>query len=186
VQFRIRNSFDKNHTMKKLLFASIFIVYCFGAFNARAQGTQPAAGTSTSKSVGLYVFPAKQQTPEQQSKDESECYKWAVQQSGIDPANPPKVDTAKADKSRQGEVVKGGAKGAAAGAAIGAIAGDAGKGAAIGAVAGGVAGRRARKSGDAKEEQQNIQAADNKKADQMNNFKKAFSVCLEGKGYTVK
>src|SRR5437763_15424071 len=121
--------------MKKIVtaFAALFLFVSL----ASAQGT-PAG---KAKSVGLYVFPAKNQTPEQQSKEEDECYKWAIQQSGIDPANPPKVDTAQADKSRNGEVVKGGAKGAAAGAAIGAIAGDAGKGAAIGAVAGGVAGR---------------------------------------------
>ena len=167
--------------MKKLFF-SFLVFFSFGI--VRSQNT--SSSTSLAKSVGLYVFPAKNQTADQQSKDEDECYKWAIQQSGVDPLNPPKVDTAKVDKSRQGEVVKGGAKGAAAGAAIGAIAGDAGKGAAIGAVAGGLAGRRARKQGDAKEEQKNIQEADKKKAEQMNNFKKAFTVCLEGKGYTVK
>ncbi len=167
--------------MKKLFLPFILISVPFSFALGQAQ---PAA--SKAKSAGLYVYPAKNQTPEQQSKDEDECYKWAIQQSGIDPANPPKVDTAAVDKSRQGEVVKGGAKGAAAGAAIGAIAGDAGKGAAIGAVAGGAAGRRQRRAGDAKEEQQNIQAADQKKAEQTNSFKKAFTVCLEGKGYTVK
>jgi hypothetical protein len=164
-------------------------IFCFQVFFALAilsASVHAQTSTSMAKSVGLYVFPAKDQKPEQQAKDEDYCYKWAVQQSGIDPLNLPKVDTAKVDKGRNGEVVKGGAKGAAAGAAIGAIAGDAGKGAAIGAVAGGLAGRRARKAGDAKEEQQNIQAADNTKSEHMNSFKKAFTVCLEGKGYTVK
>ena len=169
--------------MKKLFLPSILMFIPFALVQAQAS---TATSASMAKSVGLYVFPAKNQTADQQSKDENECYKWAVQQSGYDPSNPTKVDTAKADKSRQGEVVKGGAKGAAAGAAIGAIAGDAGKGAAIGAVAGGLAGRRARKAGDAKEEQKNIQEADAKKAEMVNGFKKAFSVCLEGKGYTVK
>jgi hypothetical protein len=93
------------------------LLLCGYAYVA-AQGT---SSHSMAKSVGLYVFPDKDQTPEQQSKDEDYCYKWAVQQSGIDPVNPPKVDTAKVDKSRQGEVLVGGAKGAAAGAAIGAI-----------------------------------------------------------------
>jgi hypothetical protein len=167
--------------MKKIFFLQALFTLAILSVNAQAQ-----TSTSLAKSVGLYVFPAKDQTPEQQAKDEDYCYKWAVQESGIDPKNPPKVDTAKADKGRNGEVVKGGAKGAAAGAAVGAIAGDAGKGAAIGAVAGGVAGRRARKAGDAKEEQKNVQAADNAKAEQINSFKKAFTVCLEGKGYTVK
>ena len=169
--------------MKKRFLTIILFVLPFAL--VKAQGTT-ANSASMAKSVGLYVFPAKNQTADQQSKDENECYKWAVQQSGYDPSNPTKVDTAKADKGRNGEVVKGGAKGAAAGAAVGAIAGDAGKGAAIGAVAGGLAGRRARKAGDAKEEQKNIQEADAKKAEMVNGFKKAFSVCLEGKGYTVK
>ena len=35
------------------------------------------------------VYPAKGQTPDQQKKDESECYTWAVQQTGFDPAKPP-------------------------------------------------------------------------------------------------
>ncbi|MBS0344032.1 MAG: hypothetical protein JSS56_26300, partial [Proteobacteria bacterium] len=36
-----------------------------------------------------YVYPAKGQSPDQQKKDESACYSWAVQQSGFDPAKPP-------------------------------------------------------------------------------------------------
>ena len=62
--------------------------------------------------------------------------KWAVEQSGIDPLNLPKVEAAPVQSGPTGGAVKGAAKGAAAGAAIGAIAGDAGKGAAIGATAG--------------------------------------------------
>lgn len=36
-----------------------------------------------------YVYPAKNQTPQQQKKDEGECHTWAVGQSKYDPANPP-------------------------------------------------------------------------------------------------
>ena len=96
------------------------------------------------------------------------------------------MTAAPVDKSADGTAVVGAAKGAAAGAAIGAIAGDAGKGAAIGAVAGGLGGRRAKKAGDAQEAQKNQQAANQHNADMLNGFKKAFTVCLEGKGYTVK
>ena len=35
-----------------------------------------------------YVYPAKGQSPDQQKKDESACYQWAVQQTGIDPSKP--------------------------------------------------------------------------------------------------
>jgi hypothetical protein len=65
-------------------------------------------------------------------------------------------------------------------------AGDAGQGAAIGAVAGGLRGRRAKTVGDEMEQQQNNQAAAAQTQEMMDNFNKAFSTCMEGKGYTVK
>jgi hypothetical protein len=133
----------------------------------------------------MYVFPAKGQSQNQQKKDEFECYQWAVEQSGIDPLNLPKVE-APVQSGPTGGAVKGAAKGAAAGAAIGAIAGDAGKGAAIGATAGAMGGRRAGKQGQAQANQQaQAQAAGNEQA-MKDSFKKAFSVCIEGKGYTIK
>src|SRR3954467_3939044 len=107
-----------------------------------------------SSGLKLYAFPAKNQNQQQQKADEFECYKWAMQQSGIDPLNLPKVEAAPVKSGPTGGAVGGAAKGAAAGVAIGAIAGDAGKGAAIGAVAGGLAGRRAGKQGQAQQNQQ--------------------------------
>ncbi len=172
----------QNTAMKRILIPAILSL--ISITNVKAQTTTPS--TSLAKSVGLYVFPAKNQTADQQSKDEGECYKWAIQQSGYDPINPTKVTAAPVDKGADGTAVVGAAKGAAAGAAIGAIAGDAGKGAAIGAVAGGLGGRRAKKGNEAKQEQKNEQAAAQQNTDMLNSFKKAYSVCLEGKGYTVK
>ena len=151
---------------------------------SQAPATPPA--TSFAKSLGIYIYPAKKQTQATQDKDDADCYRWAVEQSGVDPLNPPKVEAAKVDTAPDGTAVVGAAKGAAAGVAIGAIAGDAGKGAAIGAVAGGLAGRRAKKVGDAKEQQANNQAAAQQQAAITESFKKAYSVCMEGKGYTVK
>ncbi|HZB13699.1 MAG TPA: YMGG-like glycine zipper-containing protein [Chryseolinea sp.] len=148
----------------------------------------PAATPTTSfaKSLGIYVFPAKDQDAATQQKDDGDCYRWAVEQSGVDPINPPKVEAAQVDTAPDGTAVKGAARGAAAGVAIGAIAGDAGKGAAIGAVAGGLAGRRAKVAGDAQQQQANNQAAAAQQTAMTDSFKKAFTVCLEGKGYTVK
>lgn len=83
--------------------------------------------------LGLYAFPTKDQSSEQQDADEMACYKWAKEQTGVDPLNPPEVQAQEVDRSVDGTAVVGAAHGAAAGAAIGAIAGDAGKGAAIGA-----------------------------------------------------
>ena len=133
----------------------------------------------------MYI-PSKNQSKQKQKEDEFECYKWAMEQSGIDPLNLPKVQAAPAETGPTGGAVVGAAKGAAVGVAIGAIAGDAGKGAAIGAVAGGVAGRRAGKQAQAQQNQQSQAAATKSEQDMKNSFMKAFSVCIEGKGYTVK
>ena len=164
--------------MKKIILALIILIPF--AINIKAQDTSIASG------LGLYVFPSDNQNKETQETDEIACYKWAQEQTGVDPINPPQVEAQAVDTSPDGTAVVGAAKGAAAGAAIGAIAGDAGKGAAIGAVVGGLGGRRAKKGGDQMEQQQNVAAAEAQEKEMMNNFKKAFSVCMEGKGYTVK
>lgn len=155
-------------------------------YSSSATAQETSLGSQVTTKAGMYVFPAKDQSQEQLEKDETECYKWAVEQSGVDPLNPPKVEAAQVSTGPDGAAVVGAARGAAAGAAIGAICGDAGKGAAVGAVTGAMGGRRASRGGRAAAQNANNQAAVNKEAELMNNFKKAYSVCLEGKGYTVK
>ena len=132
-----------------------------------------AQDTSIASGLGLYVFPSNDQNKDTQDADEVACYKWAKEQTGIDPINPPQVEVKQADSGPDGSAVVGGAKGAAAGAAIG-------------AVVGGLGGRRARIAGDQAEQQQNVQAAQAQEKGMMDNFKKAFTACMEGKGYTVK
>lgn len=141
---------------------------------------------SLSSSLGLYVFPANNQDAATQEADEMACFKWAKQQSGYDPMNPTVYQGAEVDRSADGSAVGGAAVGAAGGAAIGAIAGDAGKGAAIGAVVGGVRGRRSKVVGDERQQQANNQAAAQASQNAANDYNKAFAVCMEGKGYTVK
>ena len=167
------------------------ILMCLGQVTfAQAPPTVPDTSKMTynqmSQGLKLYVYPAKGQSQQQQKKDEFECYKWAMEQSGVDPLNLPKVEAPPVQSGPTGGAVKGAAKGAAAGATIGAITGDAGQGAAVGAAAGAMAGRRAGKQAQA---QQNQQAQANAAAQEQamkDSFTKAFSVCLEGKGYTIK
>ncbi len=149
-------------------------------------GFQDVNAQSMSKSLGLHVFPANNQDQATQEADEAACYKWAIDQTGYDPINPTVVQSAEVDTSVDGTAVKGSARGAAGGAAVGAIAGDAGKGAAIGATVGGVRGIRAKKGGDAQQQQANDQAAAAASADLAADYNKAFAVCMEGKGYSVK
>lgn len=145
-----------------------------------------STGEAVAKKVGVYVFPAKNQTQEQQNKDESDCYTWAVQQSGYDPINPTTVQAEQVHQGPDGSAIRGSAGGAAVGAAIGAISGDAGKGAAIGAISGAVLGHRRGRMAQAAEQGQANASASQQNANLVEGFKKAFSVCLEGKGYTVK
>ncbi len=164
--------------MKKLnLILLMAIIFC---------GFQQVEAQSIAKGLGMYIFPSDGQDQATQDADETACYKWAIQQTGYDPLNPPTVHAAQVDTSADGAAVRGAARGAAGGAAIGAIAGDTGQGAAIGAVVGGLRGRRAKKGGDAAQQQANNQAAVAKSDELEADYKKAFAVCMEGKGYTIK
>lgn len=177
--------------MKSL--SKIVVLVCIVPACAGAQATQtapPASVTSSlNKSLGVYIFPGKDQSPEQQSKDEQACYSWAVQQSGVDPLNFAPTPVQAVDKSPDGSVAKGAMKGAIGGAVVGGIAhpyhhdgGAAAAGAVLGAMGG--AAKKAKK--DAQKEQQAKQAAAATDQARIDNFKKAYSVCLEGKGYSVK
>jgi len=124
-----------------------------------------------------YVFPAKGQNAQQQKKDESACYSWAVQQTGFDPAKAP--PPAQAPTTASGTTPGAGARGAVRGAVVGeAVGGDARTGAAAGAVAARGQSRRQNAAN-----QQQAQASNGQ---QQANFARARATCLEGKGYTVK
>ena len=154
------------------------------------QAQQPAQ-KSLSSTMNVYVFPTQGQAATVQSQDEAQCYQWAVQNTGVDPfqlAKQAQQQTAAAQQQAQaaeGQGIKTAAKGAAGGALIGAIAGDAGKGAAVGATVGFVAGR-AKKRAAKEQAAQQTASVQQATAEQMDSFKKAFSVCLEAKHYMVK
>ena len=158
------------------------------------------APASLAASLNVQVFPKAGQDAAQQSKDEAECYDWAVTNSGVDPFHLQKKEAEQTQQAQQaseqvaasgqGAGAKGAVRGAVAGAVIGEIADDdAGKGAAYGAAAGVVAGRRgARKAQEeaqadiSQQQQQATQAT----AEEMTNFKNAFGACLEAKDYIAK
>ena len=147
----------------------------------------PAVPSTLSAQQKYYVYPAQGQSQQQQATDESQCNQWAIEQSGVNPADPAASVPPPTQQKQQptGDVLKGGAGGAAVGTAIGAIAGDTGEGAAIGAVSGAVLGglkrRRQKKEEEAKqqqEQQQQVQAAGE-------SYGNAYKACLSGRGYTV-
>ena len=139
--------------------------------------------------LGHFIYPAEDQTTEQQQTDKMECYNWASQQSQFDPYEAyQRTSQAQADADaagqRQGEVLRGAAGGAIGGLIIGEIAGDAGEGAAIGAVAGGLIGgmkrRNRQRSAENSAQQEQEQAAA-----MLQRWDSAYKVCLEGRKYTV-
>ena len=111
----------------------IILIFASGLF---ASGLSLAASS-------LFIYPTKGQDAQQQEKDKFDCYQWARQNTGIDPAQ---ISTAsgggsQSSSSSGGAVARGAAGGALTGAIIGgASGGSAGKGAAIGAVGGGLFG----------------------------------------------
>lgn len=187
-----------------ILGASLLAVASVDAQPAQAPARAPvpavpaaAPPAALSSSLGVIVFPAKNQSPTQQTADEGSCYSWAKNNTGIDPMAPAQPVAAQPTQdpttAGQGSRVRGAAGGAAAGAAIGAIAGDAGKGAAIGATTGVLTGGAAKRRAEAQAAQQQKQAQANATqqaqanvAAQKATFNKGFSACMEGKGYTTK
>ena len=53
-----------------------------------------------SKTLGLYIFPTKNQDSIQREKDFKECYKWAYEQTKFDPLNPTKVGVKQVEKEK--------------------------------------------------------------------------------------
>ena len=138
----------------------------------------------------MFIYPKEGQSNEQMEQDKYACYGWAKKQTGFDPMEVPKATAPPPSKGRKkGGLLKGAAGGALLGAGIGAIAGDTGKGAAIGAVSGGVFGgarRQNQKKQEAHAEQQWEQEQASQYAQRRNQYDRAYSACLEARGYTVK
>ncbi len=178
--------------MKKLVITAILLLGAAAQADAQV-AAQGGSSTVTLSGIGLVIYPAEGQAPEQQQADEAACTDWAEAQTGLS-IQAGSVDTeaaaaaagSQAADATTGAAVGGAARGAVAGVAIGAIAGDAGTGAAIGAVAGGIGGRRAKKSVEAQASYAGAEAAVEQNAAAIDQFKKAASVCLEGRGYTVQ
>ena len=138
----------------------------------------------------LYVFPAKGQSQEQVEKDKYACYEWAKKTTGFDPMKTPQASAPPPTQGApQGGLLRGAARGAAVGVVGGAIAHDTGKGAAIGAATGALIGGMRRRDQAAKQAQAEDQWAQQQASEysrKRNEYNRAYSACLEGKGYTVK
>ena len=125
--------------MKKETYLTLFLLITgFHMVTAQLPTTQVLPDTSKmtykqiSQTGNLVVFPASNQSNQKQKEDEFDRYLWAMDQTGIDPLNLPKVE-AQVQTGPTGGAVRG-------------------------------AGEKEMKE----------------------TFIKAFSACMEGKGYVVK
>jgi hypothetical protein len=153
---------------------------CFAVAQQR-DAQPPVKGMAST--VGLYVYPQKNQNATQQLTDEQQCYNNAKTQTGYDPNAPTTAQKTNSQKSSGNDHDV--AKGAARGAVIsGATEGDAAAGARRGAIIGGIRAKREEKKDDQAEAQASAKkTAQNKKLDE---FKRATTACLDARGYSVR
>ena len=144
-------------------------------------GIAMAAVTLAAAAQAPIAYPARGQSAQKQHKDEGECFAWARQKTGVDPATAANVPQETGPAAGGGERARGAARGALGGAAIGAIAGDTGKGAGVGAVVGTMrGGREARQNQSARN--QEAQAGSQQA---LNSYYRAYGACMSGRGYTI-
>lgn len=154
---------------------------CGGALWAQQQ--------SVAVSLGLFVYPSNGQLTEKQTIDEQECYTWAQQTTGINPSSPPasqrpaaatQEDTAQAAAST-------GVRSAARNVLIAnATDNDWEEAAAIGLVFGSARGARNSRRRNEQAQKEAVAQQAQTSQQQVQQFKNAFSACIEGRGYTIR
>jgi hypothetical protein len=176
----------------------IFLITCLMAVPAVM-----AQATSLSATMDVHVFPREGQDEVQQSMDEAECYSWAADRTGTDPFELARQaeDQLAADDQAMGQAQSAGqgstgraaAGGAVAGGLIGGVFGSGKnsglKGAAAGAATGAIIGNSRKRRAQADASQQvAAQSAQDQAATQaqMDDFRTAFTTCLEAKDYIAK
>jgi hypothetical protein len=137
----------------------------------------------------LYFYPEGTQTPERQDRDRYECYRWAVRQTGTDPGMQALGPSAQRREAPVGANPDAVAAGAMSGAAIGMVTAsprNAGGAMVLGAIFGGLL------ASAVSEQQREAHAASARRADEAarqrteDDFRRAMSACMAGRGYEVR
>lgn len=141
----------------------------------------------------LYFYPTRGQTEALQDRDRYECYRWAVRETGSDPGMTPlrqapvRMAQAGVVRSDAGDVLGGAATGALLGAALSSprhAGGAAVLGAIFGAAVGAASGEARNRAIDAAQARQD--AAYARASAPQDNFRRAMSACMQGRGYTIQ
>lgn len=150
---------------------------------AAAQTSQQKPVKGMASTVGLYVYPQKQQSATQQLTDEQQCYGSAKTQTGFDPnASTTAAKTAKPSSSNDHAAAKGALRGATISGAVG---GDPGHGAARGAILGSVRAKHKAKE-QSEQAEKKADATKTEQQQKQDDFKRAMSACLDARGYSVR
>jgi hypothetical protein len=154
---------------------------------SKQAAVSPAPQPLHAVSLGLVPYPAKKQSTAQQSKDDAECFDWAKQSTGIDPAAPPPQVAQTTESKNTGSRARGAVRGAAGGAVIGEIVDDkGGEGAAAGALVGAARSHRKEEASKEASKQQADAAAKSEQQSRLDVFRKGYTACMDSRGYTIK
>lgn len=141
------------------------------------------------------IYPARGQSEQQLRRDRYECYRWAVAQSGYDPAQSlarvPRPAPRVLPDPPSGV---GTATGVVAGAALGAAMSNSrhgAEGAAIGALLGGIVGAASdsARAADARQIERSLEQREARLQGldaRGTGYQRAFEACLDGRGYSVR
>lgn len=152
--------------------------------NARLMASAAIVATlasSVAAGAGLIVYPSNGQSTQQQQQDQGQCYEWAKNQLGFDPAyGVPATAPPPAQSSNVGMGLLGG--GLLGGLIGGVTHGNMAQSVGIGMLVGGI-------TGYARDQQQSTQQAQQTQHSQtaaMQQFQNAEAACLTGRGYSVR
>lgn len=180
----------------QLLFVFTTSVLLLSACAPRGYSVQAQETTHTPLAMTtIYFYPTQGQSKARQDRDQYECYKWAVQQSGFDPGQAQLAPHQRIHVTPTAPPGSDAAAGAVGGAIVGSMLAprhDKGFGMVFGAITGAVLGAA---SDDARQQQaaqvqQQYDARDAQRyaslEKQARNYQRAMTACLEGRGYTVR
>jgi hypothetical protein len=171
---------ERSHTIKRAIFLASLLYLSF-IFSSPVLAQDPI------------VYPAQGQSHEQMEKDKFQCYTWARDQTGFDPMQTPTTTSRPPQKEEEvWGAGKTGVAGGAGGAVVGGLAGGrsgAVRGGLIGAAGGALIGGMRRSSQRDREDRNREQwerEETNNYVRARNEYNRAFSACMTGRGYTVK
>ncbi|MGH8260537.1 MAG: glycine zipper 2TM domain-containing protein [Steroidobacteraceae bacterium] len=170
-----------------LLGACLLLAACVTEPPPRPLPPPPPPAVNTT----VYAYPEHGQTPQQQDRDQYECYVWAKQQTGFDPSAPNVPAQARVRVASGPPPGTGAAVGAVTGAVIGAAISNPwnrGFGALAGALIGGAIGSSAQAAGEERSHEAVVYSREQMRQieHQAADYRRALSACLQGRGYSVR